>query len=106
MTGRNLHSHNIPGLFDKNLYQVSGYGDQGVGDDNDVWQLEIVGGHPGDVLTPMTTFSLKHKHLQCLLTDVGENLPKEWSYMLSEVACSPWLRKTKENRGFYVSFAF
>jgi len=101
VTGRNLHSHAVPALQDKMLYQVTGYGDHGVGDENDVWILEIVGGKIGDLLTSMTTFSLKHMHLQCLLTDRGENLPKEWGYMMSEIGCSPWIRKTNENKGLY-----
>ena len=101
-----MHSHALPSIYDKKLFQVTGYGDDGVGDENDVWILEISGGKTGDVVTPMTSLTLRHKHLHCMLTDTAENLPKEWSFMLSEIGCSPWQRRTKENRGFYVSLHF
>jgi len=44
VAGRNLHSHAVPALQVKMLYQVTGYGDHSVEDENDVWILEIVGG--------------------------------------------------------------
>ena len=93
VTGRNLHSHDVPALKDKNMYQVTGYGDRGVGDDNDLWTIEVVGGRQGDVVKAMTSHvRIRHVHLQCILTCVGTPLPKEWGYMMTEITCSPWLR--------------
>ena len=103
VTGRNLHSHYVPALADKKMFQVTGYGDNGVGDENDIWRLEIVGGDSDTVLTPFLPFQLRHKHLGCLLTDIGHNYPKEWGYTMHEVACSPWMRKTKEHHGLSAS---
>lgn len=49
-TKRNLHSHNQPAPIAKRHFQVTGYGENGTGDANDVWRLEIVGGREGDVV--------------------------------------------------------
>ena len=77
VTGRNLHSHNHPSVTYKKFYQVSGYGDDGVGDDIDVWKIDIVDGKAGDVVRTMTSkIKLKHLFLNCLLTCVGDQLPK------------------------------
>ena len=93
VTGRNLHSHDVPALRDKRMYQVTGYGEQGRGDDNDLWRIETVGGREGDIVTAFTSkLRFRHVHLGCLLTCVGTPLPKEWGYMMMEVTCSPWLR--------------
>ena len=54
-TGRNLHSHNIPALVAANHYQVTGYGEEGKGDDNDVWRIEIEDGKLGDIVNTMTS---------------------------------------------------
>jgi len=102
VTGRNLHSHNIPAIKDKKFYQITGYGDDGEGDDNDVWRIEIVDGKEGDVVRTLTSpIKLRHHFLNCLMTCMGEQLPKEWGYGQSEVACSPWQKHTKENNGFH-----
>ena len=108
ITRRNLHSHNIPSINDKQTLQVTGFGDDGVGDENDVWRIEISGAGDDNtrVLTPLTPVIFKHHHLNCVLTDLQLFLPKEWSYLLSEVACSFWIRNTKHNLGFYVSKRF
>ena len=54
-TGRNLHSHNIPALVAANHFQVTGYGEEGRGDDNDVWRIEIEDGQRGDIVQTMTS---------------------------------------------------
>ena len=104
VTGRNLHSHDVPALRDKKMYQVTGYGDQGRGDDNDLWRIEIVGGREGDIVRALSSsLRFRHVHLGCQLTCVGTPLPKEWGYMMMEVTCSPWLR-VRHNiaiRGFH-----
>ena len=102
VTGRNLHSHSHPAIANKNFYQVTGYGDDGEGDENDVWRIEIVDGNEGDVVNTMTSrIKLRHYHIDCLLTCVGDQLPKEWGYGQIEVTCSPWRKYTNENLGFH-----
>ena len=119
-TGRNLHSHNIPALVAANHYQVTGYGEEGKGDDNDVWRIEIEDGKSGDIVNTMTSgkdhrisyiilvlfcsiiavIRLRHNFLKCLLTCTNERLPSEWGYSQQEIACGPWQRQTKEMKGF------
>ena len=100
-TGRNLHSHRIPSVMAKSHYQVSGYGEEGVGDENDLWRLEVEGGAEGAPVRPLLdTVRLRHHHLRCQLTCTAEQLPKEWGYGQMEVSCSPWQRQTTESRGF------
>ena len=41
-----------------NHYQVTGYGEEGLGDDNDVWRIEIEGGKAGDIVNTMTSGTL------------------------------------------------
>ena len=119
VTGRNLHSHDVPALGDKRLrqvtghnktktranlnhvlHQVTGYGEAGWGDSNDVW---VVGVSGGGALTPGSALTLTHKLLGCVLADTAKALPKEWGYQLSQVVCSPWRRRVNENYGMFVS---
>ena len=100
-TGRNLHSHNIPALLSPNHYQVTGYGEDGKGDHNDVWRIEIEDGQVGDVVQTMkSVLRLRHHFLHCLLTCTNENFPAEWGFNQQEIACSPWQRQTREKKGF------
>ena len=100
-TGRNLHSHRIPSVMAKSHFQVTGYGEDGLGDDNDVWRVEVAGAAGGAAVRPLVDqVRLRHLHLGCLLTCTSELLPKEWGYGQMEVSCSPWLRQTTEARGF------
>ena len=105
---KNKQAKKQPSINDKQTLQVTGFGDDGVGDENDVWRIEISGAGDDDtrVLTPLTPVIFKHHHLNCVLTDLQLFLPKEWSYLLREVACSFWIRNTKHNLGFYVSKRF
>ncbi len=43
-------SHRSPALILKHDVQVSGYGENGTGDANDVWRVEIDGGKEGDIV--------------------------------------------------------
>jgi dolichyl-phosphate-mannose-protein mannosyltransferase len=100
-TGRNLHSHKIPSVMAKSHYQVTGYGEEGIGDENDLWRVEVEGAAEGAPVRPLLDrVRLRHHHLQCLLTCTSEQLPKDWSFGQIEVTCSPWQRQTKEARGF------
>ncbi|QQP57580.1 Uncharacterized protein FKW44_002617, partial [Caligus rogercresseyi] len=42
ITGRNIHSHHEPAPISKKMFQVTGYGENGTGDANDVWKVEIL----------------------------------------------------------------
>nr|CAI5820075.1 unnamed protein product [Callosobruchus analis] len=63
----------------KNGDLVTGYGENGTGDANDVWRLTIISSAEGSELQA------------CLLTTSGKQLPK-WGYEQQEVSCNPNLR--------------
>ncbi|XP_077300535.1 protein O-mannosyl-transferase 2 [Arctopsyche grandis] len=91
-TGRNLHSHREPAPLTKKHLQVTGYGEKGIGDANDVWRVQIIGGQDGDeVLTVTSRFRFVHYLQACTLTSAGRQLPR-WAYEQQEVSCNPNLR--------------
>ncbi|KAL1114826.1 hypothetical protein AAG570_007650 [Ranatra chinensis] len=91
-TRRNLHSHREQAPITKKHLQVTGYGENGTGDANDVWKIQIVGGDERDVVTTVTTkVKLLHYLQHCMLTTTGKQLPK-WAYEQQEVTCNPNLR--------------
>ena len=68
--------------------QVTGYGNEGVGDDNDIWQVEIPGRPHGEVIKAVETrLVFYHSILGCLLTSTGKTLPK-WGSDQDEVSCN------------------
>lgn len=49
----------------------------GVGDSNDVWQVEIVGGKESDLIHTVTSrIKLKHVNIGCYLHSHSTQLPK------------------------------
>jgi len=89
---RNIHTHQEPAPVSKKQYQVTGYGENGTGDANDVWRVEIVGGSEGDKVHTVTSrIKLVHYFMKCVLTSSGKQLPK-WGYEQMEVSCNPTLR--------------
>ncbi|TID30761.1 hypothetical protein CANINC_000677 [Pichia inconspicua] len=103
LTRSNLHSHEIPGHISKQYWEVSGYGDETVGDAKDDWIVEIVDQlHSSNstyselyekndqfykYLHPVsTTFRLKHKVLGCYLGTTGASYPT-WGFQQGEVVC-------------------
>ncbi|XP_054258299.1 protein O-mannosyl-transferase 2 isoform X1 [Macrosteles quadrilineatus] len=92
VTRRNLHSHREPAPVTKKHFQVTGYGENGTGDANDVWMVQVVGGVEGEVIHTVTS-KLRFVHFlqHCILTTSGKQLPK-WAYEQSEVSCNPNLR--------------
>jgi len=89
---RNIHSHLEPAPISKRHYQVSGYGENGTGDANDVWRVEIVGGKDGDIVnTLISRLKFHHYFVKCVLTCSGKNLPK-WGFEQQEVSCNPTTR--------------
>jgi len=92
VTRRNIHSHNQPGPVTKRLYQVTGYGENGTGDANDVFRLEIVDGKEGDVVQAVVhRIKLHHYFMKCVLSTTGKPLPK-WGFEQGEVICNPTQR--------------
>ncbi|CAN8031907.1 unnamed protein product, partial [Ixodes persulcatus] len=92
VTTRNLHSHKEPAPVTKRHNQVTCYGENGTGDANDVWRIEVVGGAPGEVIQTVTTkFKLIHYLTGCALHSHNKQLPK-WGYEQMEVSCNPNVR--------------
>ncbi|KAK6621591.1 hypothetical protein RUM44_001398 [Polyplax serrata] len=91
-TGRNLHSHKEQAPLTKKHLQVTGYGENGTGDANDIWKLIIDGSdEPISVKTVTTKIKLIHYLQHCILTTTSKQLPK-WAYEQQEVACNPNIR--------------
>ncbi|XP_064484670.1 protein O-mannosyl-transferase 2-like isoform X2 [Ornithodoros turicata] len=92
ITTRNLHSHKEPAPVTKRHYQVTCYGENGTGDANDVWRVEVVGGQPGEAVQTVTSkLKLVHYLTNCALYSHNKQLPK-WGYEQMEVTCTPNLR--------------
>ncbi|XP_019864301.1 PREDICTED: protein O-mannosyl-transferase 2-like isoform X2 [Amphimedon queenslandica] len=89
-TKRNLHSHNIDGPITKSHKQVSCYGQDGVGDANDFWEVDIVGAKQGDpVRTVASRLRFRHVAVGCYLHSHSKQLPK-WGWEQLEVTCNPY----------------
>ncbi|CDK26247.1 unnamed protein product [Kuraishia capsulata CBS 1993] len=112
MTRANLHSHDIRGHVSSQFWEVSGYGDENIGDEKDDWVVEIVEQlHSSnetyadlqesysefkDLVHPLSTsFRLRHKVLGCYLATTGMSYPS-WGFKQGEVICKPsWFVKEK-----------
>ncbi|KAI9280113.1 MIR motif-containing protein [Sporodiniella umbellata] len=96
-TMRNLHSHPINAPVSTKHWEVSGYGDDDIGDIQDNWKIEIVkdinNKHTQHIQALTTVFRLRHVYLNCYLASRHETLP-EWGFRQQEVYCS---REEKEN---------
>ncbi|KAL1501793.1 hypothetical protein ABEB36_007053 [Hypothenemus hampei] len=91
-TKRNLHSHKEQAPITKKHYQVTGYGENGTGDANDVWRVFIKGAKDGTELTAVSSkLQFVHYLQSCILTTSGKQLPK-WAYEQQEVSCNPNIR--------------
>ncbi|XP_049547589.1 protein O-mannosyl-transferase 2 [Anopheles darlingi] len=91
-TNRNLHSHREQAPVTKKHLQVTCYGEDGMGDTNDVWQVQIVGGKTGDIVETVTSRLVFYHYIErCVLTTTGKQLPK-WGFEQQEVTCNPNIR--------------
>ncbi|EFN85014.1 Protein O-mannosyl-transferase 2 [Harpegnathos saltator] len=83
ITRRNLHSHKEIAPISKKHYQITGYGENGTGDANDVWKVLITNGEDGDIVETVTS-KLKFVHYlhHCVLTCSGKTLPKWLVYVV------------------------
>ncbi|QPG76933.1 hypothetical protein FOA43_004327 [Brettanomyces nanus] len=104
-TKANLHSHSIRGHVSTDYNEVSGYGNEKIGDSKDDWVFEVVSQihssnstytnlHENDELfyksihPVSTTFRLRHKYLGCYLATTGQSYPA-WGFKQGEVVCKP-----------------
>jgi len=92
-TGRNIHSHREPAPVTKRHFQVTGYGENGTGDANDVWKIEIISDNSASsstsgLKTVTTSFRLIHYFVGCALSCNTKQLPK-WGYEQMEISCNP-----------------
>ncbi|KAK6903573.1 hypothetical protein I203_107078 [Kwoniella mangroviensis CBS 8507] len=98
-TGRNLHSHPIAAPITKEAHEVAGYGNETVGDENDLWIVEVVddtsrgsfkAGEENKIHALTTRMRFRHQQLNCYLRAANAVLP-QWGFKQVEVTC------TKEN---------
>lgn len=77
MTKRNLHSHREVAPVTKKHYQVTCYGENGVGDANDIWQVFIVNGEENEEIKTVTgKLKFVHYLTKCALYSHSKQLPK------------------------------
>lgn len=97
MTGKNLHTHPIPAPATSSYFEVSGYGDDIIGDPKDNWVLEFasqVGDEDKSKLHLLTTsFRIRNTEMNCYLGQTGKMLP-QWGFRQFEMACvkDPFMR--------------
>uniref|UniRef100_A0A8D3D3D7 Protein O-mannosyl-transferase 2 n=1 Tax=Scophthalmus maximus TaxID=52904 RepID=A0A8D3D3D7_SCOMX len=98
VTTRNLHSHLQEAPLTKKHFQVTGYGINGTGDANDLWQVEVCGGRRGDLVKVLRSkVRFLHRATGCVLYSSGKTLPK-WGWEQVEVTCSPYLKETPSSQ--------
>ncbi|KAH9628283.1 hypothetical protein HF086_017358 [Spodoptera exigua] len=78
-TGRNLHSHRERAPLTTKYMQVTGYGEDGIGDANDVWKVVISGGKDGDEVQTVRSKLMFVHYLQVINTTI-KRLSKMHSY--------------------------
>ncbi|KAI8485373.1 Protein O-mannosyl-transferase 2 [Branchiostoma belcheri] len=91
-TQRNLHTHQEPAPITKRHFQVTGYGENGTGDINDIWKVEVVGGvEKSRIKTVRSKVRFIHYMTGCALHSHSKTLPK-WGWEQLEVTCNPFTR--------------
>ena len=92
-TGRNLHSHPIAAPVTKENWEVAGYGNLTIGDDNDLWVVEIVddthrskSAMDNRIHSLTTRVRFRHRDLKCYLRAANAVLP-QWGFKQVEVSC-------------------
>lgn len=92
-TGRNLHSHKVAAPVTKENYEISGYGNDTLGDSNDYWVVEVVDDmhlgkpKPGQVVRSLTSrIRFRHQNLNCYMRAANAVLP-QWGWKQVEVSC-------------------
>ncbi|MEQ2170750.1 Protein O-mannosyl-transferase 2 [Goodea atripinnis] len=73
-------------------------GQNGTGDINDLWQVEVCGGRKGDLVKILRSkVRFLHRATGCVLYSSGKSLPK-WGWEQVEVTCSPYLKETPSSQ--------
>jgi dolichyl-phosphate-mannose-protein mannosyltransferase len=94
VTRRNLHSHFEMAPLTKRHYQVTCYGENGIGDANDIWKIQKeqsgISSDDDRIYTVKSRFRLIHYLTNCALHSHSKQLPK-WGYEQMEVTCNPKL---------------
>ncbi|CAG8455171.1 13371_t:CDS:10 [Ambispora gerdemannii] len=89
-TGRNLHSHMIAAPVTTSLWEVSCYGNETIGDQNDYWVIEVVDDlYEKDLQTVRsltTRIRFRHINIGCYLRADNAVLP-QWGFKQIEVTC-------------------
>lgn len=92
-TKRNIHSHHVAAPVTKENLEVSGYGDDQTGDDNDHWVVEVVDdmvhgkvARDAPVRSLTSRLRLRHKNLGCYMRAANAVLP-QWGWKQVEVSC-------------------
>lgn len=92
-TGRNLHSHAVAAPVTSLNNEVSGYGNDTIGDSNDYWIVEVVddllrgGRHKVDRIHSLSTrLRFRHQNSGCYLIASNAVLP-QWGFKQVEVSC-------------------
>lgn len=94
-TNRQLHSHPIAAPVTKEDWEVSGYGNQTIGDTQDHWVVEVVDDthrskkelEDGRIHALTTRMRFRHKNLGCYLRAANSVLP-QWGFKQVEVSCT------------------
>ncbi|GMK59386.1 hypothetical protein CspeluHIS016_0704010 [Cutaneotrichosporon spelunceum] len=93
-TDRQLHSHPLAAPVTKEHWEVSGYGNQTIGDEQDHWIIEVVDdthrkrkASDGRIHALTTRMRIRHKNLGCYLRAANEVLP-QWGFKQVEVSCA------------------
>lgn len=94
-TKRNLHSHKEQAPITKRHNQVTCYGENGLGDANDIWKVVkeassqlMKKNEDNRIYTVRSKFKLIHLVSSCALHSHSKQLPK-WAYEQMEVTCNP-----------------
>ncbi|XP_052787486.1 protein O-mannosyl-transferase 2-like [Mya arenaria] len=88
-TRRNLHTHREPAPLTPRHFQLTGYGQDGVGDANDVWQIQVPGAEEGsELMAVRSKLRLVHYYVRCALHSHDKKLPK-WGWEQLEATCNP-----------------
>lgn len=91
LTGRNLHTHEVPAPVTNSELEVAAYGNLTVGDEKDNWVVEIMeqqsqGEDKLRLHSLTSSFRLKNQALGCYLGTSGRHLPA-WGFSQGEVIC-------------------
>lgn len=94
-TGRNLHSHPVTAPVTKEHWEVAGYGNATIGDENDYWEVQVVDdthrstkdAKDGRIHSLTTRMRFRHVSLDCYLRAANVPLPT-WGFKQIEVTCA------------------